>query len=98
MGTRKMACRKPRTSTATEMANQSHATLRKMGARCSMGFILSRMGLFGIEYCFEEEDADGREDDVVADELLDPGIDLDGVEVSGQNTGGGLHHREERRQ
>ena len=50
--------------------------------------------LFGVEDGFEEQDADGGEDDVVAGQLLDPGADLDGVEVGGEDAGGGLNHRQ----
>ena len=36
-------------------------------------------GLFRVEDGFEEQDADGGVDDVVAGELGDPGADVDGV-------------------
>ena len=54
-------------------------------------------GLFGVEDGFEEQDADGGVDDVVAGELLDPEVDLDGVELAGEDAGGGLDHGEQRR-
>ncbi len=52
-------------------------------------------GLFRVEDGFEEQDADGGVDDVVAGELGDPRADVDGVELGGDDTGGGLHHHEE---
>lgn len=45
-----------------------------------------------MENGFKEEDAKGGVDDVVGGELFDPEADLDGVEVGGENAGGGLDH------
>src|SRR5215468_8399837 len=132
VGAKKMACRKPRTSTTTEAANQSQAMVRRMGERATMIFILSRktgragfrcmcqrsgflryavrsgrndtpsvLGgssrgeLFGVDDGFEEENSGGGVDDVEAGQLCDPCADLDGVEFSGEDAGGGLDHHED---
>src|SRR6267154_812096 len=91
-GVRKMASRKPKTSTAMEMANQSQATLRRVWLRCSMRLVYREKQLFGVENGFKEQDADGGEDDVVAGQLLDPGCDLNGVKICREDACGGLDH------
>src|ERR1700738_4820483 len=93
-GVRKMASRKPKTSTAMEMANQSQATLRRVWLRCSMRLVYREKRLFGVKHGLKEKDADGGEDDVVAGQLFDPGRDLDGIEIRGEDAGGGLDHRQ----
>src|SRR5271168_3365274 len=56
---------------------------------------LSRMRSFGVENGLEEQNADRGEDDVVAEELFDPGADLYRVQIGGQDAGGGLDHGQE---
>jgi hypothetical protein len=56
------------------------------------------MPLFGVEHSFKEQDTDGGEDDVITAELLDPGVDLDGIEIGGQDAGSGLDHGEDCRE
>src|SRR5580698_7009687 len=80
-----------------DMANQSHATLRRVGVRCAMRFILSRMRLLRVEDGLKKQDAYCREDDVVAGEVVDPCSDLEGVQVGGEDSGGGLDHCEQGR-
>lgn len=54
-------------------------------------------GLFRVEDSFEEQDAHRGEDDVVPGQFSNPCIDLKGVQVGGQNAGGGLDHRQQGR-
>src|SRR5277367_758311 len=98
VGVRKMAWRKPTTRTATAIPNQSQATLRRVGVRCSIGLVYREIRLFGVEYGFKEQDANGREDDVVTGQLLDPCCDLDRIEVCREDAGSGLDHRQKCRQ
>ncbi len=54
--------------------------------------------LFGVEHGFKEQNADDGEDEIVSGELGDPGIDFEGIELGGENSGGGFDHSEKCRQ
>ena len=62
--------------------------------RCSIGISLSRIRLFGVEDRLEEQDTDGGENNVVAEQLLDPTPDLNGIQIGCKDAGSPLNHRQ----
>src|ERR1700712_3338909 len=104
VGTRKIACRKPRTRTTSVAAAQSAVTtfhpLDRVGAELCMGSILylrrehsgyPPKGLFRVQNRAEKQQARRRKDDIVGPQQPDPEIYLDRVQLAGQNAGRRVH-------